>query len=101
MLKLFNCAFLYLEDGITYLKLQSRFFGCSEVDICSISFNVKGMILTSIWSVSSCFLLLAEKRVVHSQAEHLLGKKPAVLCVISPNHGDVEYVWEKAVSSTI
>ena len=45
-------------------------------------------------------LLHAEKKLVHSQLTLTLNETSAApLLVISPNHGKVEYKWEKRVSS--
>ena len=59
-----------------------------------------GESLVLVYVTTFMCIILSEKRLVHSELSVTLPKDSAAsLLVISPDHGKVEYKWEKRVSS--
>ena len=80
-----------------YLKAQIN--GKREIDHNEISFYLKGVYIT-VFIPFHFKLLVIEKRLVHSQlSATIMEDSVASLLTISPNHGRVEYYWEKRTYS--
>lgn len=84
-----------LLGGVVYVKAR---VSKSPVPAKDIMFSVKGEVVdvtVQLLMLHVCIKTYAEKRVVHGQTSLVLDSTPVPVFAISPNHGKVEYQWEK------